>query len=89
MQLVEMPRIPGLPEGWKPVKLARSKLHPRHATVLCQRTTDDVADQDFVCWNVNMVEGGCHNGDYGTRSYAALSYSNRKDRLAEPVEYLP
>jgi|ERR1043166_7488564 hypothetical protein len=59
------PRIPGLPGGWTVHLFGQSEREPRQAVVVCQRARDDTqADSDWVCWRVNMVEGGCHIGHY-------------------------
>lgn len=86
LQTINLPRAAQLPDGWTPIKYAQSKDHPRHAVVLCQRSGNDVADQDYVCWNVNTKEGGCHNGVYGSRGHAGNSYADRRLRLGEYTE---
>lgn len=74
------PTIPGLPSGWKVIDFQQSTTYPcRDAVVLCENT--DNQHTPFVCWLVNMIEGGCHMGDYGNYREATSSFTQRKMRL--------
>lgn len=76
------PKIPGLPGGWTPVLFGQSERHPRDAVVVCQRGSAP-SKLEWVCWQVNMVEGGCHVGHYkSNRREAELVFEERFRRLA-------
>lgn len=69
-----IPPIPGLPRGWEVVEFKRGVLYPRDAVIVCERNPLSDNDCNYVCWWVNMVEGGCHQGVYSD-SYRTVSDS--------------
>lgn len=83
MPKFNIPKVAGIPKGWTPVEYAQSTDHPRHAVVLCKREPERADDCNWVCWNVNTVEGGCHNGVYGEEKPGSVnnSYLSRVARL--------
>lgn len=68
------PDIKGLPSGWTVIKFHNSMKYPRDAVVLCERTELSPYDTRFVCWFVNMIEGGCHLGQYTDEEDKARMY---------------
>jgi hypothetical protein len=76
------PRIPGLPAGWRVLQFKQGVNHPRDAVVLCQREQENDSDANFVCWLVNMVEGGCSAGLYSvTEGFARQKFNFRSERI--------
>ncbi len=76
-----IPTIPGFPAGWRAIRFAQDTEKPRDAVVLAENT--DREHLRFVCWRVNMVEGGCFYGVYDDRDggKAHASFSHRKGDL--------
>lgn len=80
--MAEIPKIKGLPRGWKVIAFFQSPTSDRDATVLCERDPHDEFDCNFVSWNVNMIEGGCFLGMYFYVEGAARSaFTHRKMQL--------
>src|SRR5687768_15574915 len=78
------PTIPGLPGGWNPVLFGQSQREPRQAVVVCQRESlPGDRRPEWVCWRVNMVEGGCHIGHYKSSADEAVGVFNERFRALE------
>jgi len=74
-----IPHIPHLPGGWRPTLFGQSQREPRQGVVVCQGLgRDGTPDGKWVCWRVNMVEGGCYLGHYKRREQDACAVFDQR-----------